>query len=83
MASVEMFPTLISEEVIPVWSLKALEGMDRLEEPDADDPPPLPDVVVVDAELVELQATTVIPATATIPSAARRVFHGADPKVPP
>jgi hypothetical protein len=57
--------------------------MDRPEEPDADDPPPLPEVVVVDAELVELQATALIPTTATIPSAASRVFHGAEPKVPP
>ena len=51
--------------MIPVWSLKALEGIDRPEEPDAD-PPPLPEVVVVDDELVELQATAVIATTATI-----------------
>ena len=41
------------------------------------------DVVVVDVELVELQATAVVATTATSPSAAKRVFHGAEPKAPP
>jgi hypothetical protein len=72
-------PICTELEDTPVWSLKALEGMGRLDEPD---PPPLPDVVVVD-EFVELQATAVVATTATSPTAARRVFHGTDPKVPP
>jgi len=46
-------------------------------------PCPPPDVVVVDDELVELQATAVAATTETIASAAKRVFHDAEPKAPP
>src|ERR1700677_200499 len=50
-----------------------------------DDPvvPPLPLVVVVVLELVELHAATDIATTTAIPSAAMRVFHDAEPKAPP
>ena len=58
-----------------MWSLKALDGMAEL--PDARA------AVVVVVELVELQATAVVATTATRPSAARRVFHDAEPKAPP
>jgi hypothetical protein len=57
------------EEVIPVWSLNALDGIFD---------PPLPaEVVVDDVELVELQATPVAPTSMTIPTAAMRIFHDA------
>jgi hypothetical protein len=67
--------------VMPVWSLKALEGIvPRLDAVVL----PLPAaVVVVEAELVELQATAVVATNATSPSAAMRVFHDAEPKAPP
>ncbi|HZM53605.1 MAG TPA: hypothetical protein VFC03_01100 [Acidimicrobiales bacterium] len=61
---------------MPVWSLMALAGID-------DPPDPLPDVVVVDEELVELQATAVSPTSTTMPSAAVRIFHDAEAKSPP
>ena len=64
----------------PVWSLKALAGMvladDRRVARGAA-------VVVVVAELVELQATAVVATSTTIPSAAKRVFHDAERKAPP
>ena len=60
-------------------SLLALEGTVRFPML----PCPLPDVVVVDDELVELQATAVAATTETIVSAAKRVFHDAEPKAPP
>ncbi|HEV3366037.1 MAG TPA: hypothetical protein VG054_01135 [Acidimicrobiales bacterium] len=70
-------PTFTSVEVMPVWSLKELAG-------GGGRPVPLlPAVVVLEVELVELQATAVVATSMTIPSAAIRVFHGADPKAPP
>jgi hypothetical protein len=69
-------PTLTVVAVMPVWSLKALAGTAR---PDALDAP----VVVVDVELVELQATAVVATIVTITSAAMRVFHDAELKAPP
>ena len=80
MARVETLPTLTVVAVIPVWSLKALAGIVL---PPFDDELPPADVVVVVDELVELQATAVVATTMTIASAARRVFHGAEPKAPP
>ncbi len=68
---------------MPVWSLKALVGMERPAADDPVDPLPAVDVVVVDDELVELQATAVVDTIMTSPSAAIRVFHGAEPKAPP
>ena len=47
------------------------------------DPVVVAEVVVVDDELVELQATAVVATASTIPSAAMRVFHDAELKVPP
>ena len=44
---------------------------------------PLLDVVVAEDELVELQAAAAREASATIPSAAVRVFHDVEPKDPP
>ena len=79
MARVATLATRTEVEVIPVWSLKELAG--GCGRPD---PPPLPaPVVVVLDEFVELQATAVVATNTTIPSAAIRVFHGAEPKAPP
>jgi hypothetical protein len=79
-----MLPTWTVVAVMPVWSLKALAGMAR---PDVVELPVvavLPAVVVVvDAELVELQATAVVATSRTIPKAAMRVFNDAEPKAPP
>jgi hypothetical protein len=68
--------TLTDVEVMPVWSLMALAGI-------GDPPEPPPDVVVVDDELVELQATAVNATSTTVPSAAVRVLHDAAIKSPP
>ena len=79
MARVDTLPTWTLVAVMPVWSLKALDGIGRL--------PMLavvpPDAVVVVVELVELQATAVAATTVTNASAAKRVFHDAEPKAPP
>jgi hypothetical protein len=76
-----MLPTLMVEAVMPVWSLKALEGIvPRLDAPALPVPPV---VVVVEAELVELQATAVMATNTTSPNAAMRVFHAAEAKAPP
>jgi hypothetical protein len=77
MARVDTFPILTELEVIPVWSLNALAGTAEL--PPA---PPEPEVVVVDAVVVELQATVVAATNASTPSAARRAFRE-EPKTPP
>jgi hypothetical protein len=60
-----------------VWSLKAPEGICEFPEPE-----PEAAVVAVD-DLVELQATAVVATTMTRPSAARRVLHDVETKVPP
>ena len=73
-ARVDTLATCTAFEVMPVWSLKALDGIFD---------PPDPPVVVVDEELVELQATAVVATRATTISAAIRVFHSAVPKAPP
>ncbi|HZM57464.1 MAG TPA: hypothetical protein VFC03_20815 [Acidimicrobiales bacterium] len=74
----ETFVTFTESEVMPVWSLKALAGIDEL-------PELLPptEVVVVEDELVELQATVVSATNMTSPRAAVRVFDDAEPKAPP
>jgi len=61
-------------EVMPVWSLKALEGIFD---------PPGPAVVAVLDELVELQAAPVAASSTTMPAAAIRIFHDADTNAPP
>jgi hypothetical protein len=79
-------PTRTVVEVMPVWSLKALAGMVRPLLDEVVLPPVEEDaaaVVVVEEDVVELQATAVVPARRTIPSAAMRVFHDAEPKAPP
>ncbi len=73
----DTLPTWMELEVMPVWSLNALDGIDR------PDPVVTPAAVVVEVELVELHATAVVATRATIPSAAMRVFHGAESKAPP
>ena len=61
-------PTVTEVAVIPVWSLKALEGIfDEFYEPPAA-------VVVVDVEFVEPQAIAVVASRSTRPAAASRVF---------
>jgi hypothetical protein len=65
---------------MPVWSLKALEGIVDWPDPD---PEPEPVVVVLDDELVEPQATAATATTVTSAIAARRVLHVAEFKVPP
>ena len=62
-------PTETELAVIPVWSLKALAGIF-----DVVEPPPAAAVVVVDAELVEPQATAEVASKSTMPTAARWVF---------
>jgi hypothetical protein len=74
-----MLPTVIDEAVMPVWSLKALDGTVLVDPVEV----VFPAAVVVVAELVELQATAVVATSPTIPSAAKRVFHDAEPKAPP
>jgi hypothetical protein len=70
-----MLPSWTEEEVIPVWSLKALAGIFD---------PPLPaEVVAVDEDLVELQATPVAPTSTATPAAAIRTFHDAACNTPP
>jgi hypothetical protein len=64
---------------MPVWSLKALDGTVLVDPVEV----VFPAAVVVVAELVELQATAVVATSPTIPSAAKRVFHDAEPKAPP
>jgi hypothetical protein len=79
-----MLPTWTVAAVMPVWSLKALAGMARPDDVELPVVAVLPAlVVVVDAELVELQATAVVATSTTIPKAAMRVFHDAEPKAPP
>ena len=80
MARVDTLPTPTEVAVMPVWSLKALAGMvlPPMLRRSADDV-----VVVVDVELVELQATAPVATARTIASAAIRVFHDAEPKAPP
>jgi hypothetical protein len=68
MASVETLPTVTWFEVIPVWSLKALEGI-------------LLDAAEADELIAPL--TVVVPTTAAIPATAMRIFHEAVRKVPP
>jgi hypothetical protein len=60
-------------ELIPVWLLKALDGIPDL----------LPPELVPDEELVELQATVVVASNATTPAATIRVFHDAGRTAPP
>ncbi|HZM57355.1 MAG TPA: hypothetical protein VFC03_20260, partial [Acidimicrobiales bacterium] len=78
---VETLPTVTESEVSPVWSLKALAGIFEPDEPP--EPPELAAVVVVDAELVELQAIAVVASTRTAPSAAKRVFRDVRVIFPP
>jgi hypothetical protein len=63
-------------ELIPVWLLKALEGI-------FDPPFELPPEPVPDEEFVELQATRVVASSATAPTATIRLFHDAGPTAPP
>ncbi len=78
----ETFATLTELAVTPVWSLKALCGIDE-------DPPPdvvlEPDaaVVVVDDELVELHAAATRATVTTMPNAADRLFREPERKTPP
>jgi hypothetical protein len=74
---VDTLATLTAVAVMPVWSLKALAGIF------ANGVPPPDEVVLVDEELVELHATAEVATNMTIPSAAMRVFHDAEPKAPP
>jgi len=64
---------------MPVWSLKALEGIVELPEPELEEEPE----VVVDDDVVEPQATAVMATAATSPPAARRALHVVESKVPP
>ena len=61
-----------------MWSLKALAGIDEL-------PPELPPlvVVVVDAELVELQAVAVAASSKAMPTAATRTLSDVRATFPP
>jgi hypothetical protein len=77
---VDTLPTVIDEAVMPVWLLKALDGTVLVEPVEVVFPTA---VVAVLAELVELQATAVVATSPTTPSAAKRVFHDAEPKAPP
>ena len=61
-------PTVTEVEVMPVWSLNALDGiLEAVDEPPAA-------VVVVDVEFVEPQAIAVVASRSTRPAAASRVF---------
>ena len=71
----------IEVDVTPVWSEKALDGMGREAEPWLVEPPAA--VVVVDAELVELQAAAPRPTAMTIASAVVRRFKVPERKAPP
>jgi len=64
-----------------VWSLKALAGMD--EELPAAVVLLEPEVVVVDEEVVELQAVAPTATARTMPSAVVRLFHDSERKAPP
>jgi hypothetical protein len=75
---VDTLATRTEVAVMPVWSLKALEGIAEFPVPD-----PEPEVVVVDDELVEPQATAVVATATTNPTAPRRVLHVVESKVPP
>jgi hypothetical protein len=61
--------------------LKALAGMD--EEPPAAVVLLEPEVVVVDEEVVELQAVAPTAMARTMPSAVVRLFHDSERKAPP
>jgi hypothetical protein len=78
--SVDTFPTCTWLDVTPVWSEKALDGMGRDVLPVVDEPLP---VVVVDEELVELQAATPSPTARTTVSAVVRLFQELERKAPP
>jgi len=67
-------------DVTPVWSLKALWGID--DEPPVDEVDD-PDVVVVDDELDELHAATAKATATTRPTAAERLFREPERKAPP
>ena len=71
-------PTVTESAVTPVWSLKALAGIDEL----PPEPPPVV-VVVVDAELVELQAVAVAASSTARPTAATRNLSDARATFPP
>jgi hypothetical protein len=73
---------LTEEAVTPVWSEKALCGIDE-EPPDVVDEPEAAVVVVVEDELVELQAAATSPVASTSPSATDRRFRDAEGKAPP
>ncbi len=78
MASVETFPTLTADEVMPVWSLNALCG---IFEPDL--VPPDAEVELEAEALVEPQATAPRASNPAVPHAASRVFHDAERNDPP
>ena len=65
---------------MPVWSLKALEGMALPEEPDSTRLAPRRRGR---RRLVELQATATIATSATMPECGHPRLPRADPKVPP
>ena len=75
-ASVETLPTWTELEVMPVWSLNALDGIFELPEP----PPP---EVVDDDDVVELQATAVAAVSSSTPAVARDDFHEPERTDPP
>ena len=68
-------------DVTPVWSEKALDGIGREAVPLLVEPPAA--VVVVDVELVELQAAAPSPTAMTIASAVVRRFQVPERKAPP
>jgi len=78
--NVETLPIWIELAVTPVWSEKALCGIDE-EPPDVVDEPEA--AVVVEDELVELQAAATSPVASTSPSATDRRFRDAERKAPP
>jgi hypothetical protein len=79
--SVDTLPIWMEFEVTPVWSEKALDGIGREAVPELDDPPAA--VVVVDDELVELQAAAPSPMAKTIASAVVRRFQVPERNAPP
>ena len=76
---VETLASLIEVADTPVWSEKALCGID--DEPDVVDEPEA--AVVVEDEFVELQAAATSPVANTSASATDRRFRDAERKAPP
>ena len=79
--SVDTLPTWTEVPDTPVWSLKALCGIEEVRP--VDDEPDAAAVVVVEDELVELHAAATRPVARTSPSATDRLFRVAERKAPP